>query len=467
MVGTELLILIGSGVVLLAITLLFNRSNTNSIESLLAADRNVGFGQGSLSILATHTAPPAILVSSQLAFDMGLSGAFWFTVPNVLTLTLFAYIAPRIKDRVPEGYTIAQLFDNEGGKMYKLVSFYTFLFCTLIMIQSVVGGAAFLTFFADISRTVAVVIILAIIVSYSLISGLKASILTDVVQIAVLGILLAIIVPWTISAGGGVSAASQYVTPGNWGSIVAVDALLFGIHISALLFVAPIIGVQFWQRVYAMNRSTIKRSWIVASLLFAFIPISLATLGLMAKAGVAGVEVNDSVLAGYDVINAVLPVGASAVAFLLLITALLSSADSGLVGSTSVLVVDLADTILERDYDSVLASRISMIGLAIMVGLFAVLPISLLQWLLLNAPIGVILVPPIIMELYSSHDLSSDQMFYACALGSVISFPTYLYASLYMGMGQRVIALLIGASITTLGLVYLQSQVRDPQRVTA
>jgi len=48
------------------------------IDEFLAANRNVGFGRGTLSLLATWTAPSAILFSSQVAYQMGISGVFWF-----------------------------------------------------------------------------------------------------------------------------------------------------------------------------------------------------------------------------------------------------------------------------------------------------------------------------------------------------------------------------------------------------
>ena len=42
----------------------------------------------------------------QMAYQQGLAGAFWFTVPNVLAVLLFVWLGPRIREKLPHGYSL-------------------------------------------------------------------------------------------------------------------------------------------------------------------------------------------------------------------------------------------------------------------------------------------------------------------------------------------------------------------------
>ena len=57
----------------------------------------------------------ALFVSCQIAYEKGLAGIFWFTLPNALALLAFALLAPRIREVLPEGYTLPQYIEHRLG----------------------------------------------------------------------------------------------------------------------------------------------------------------------------------------------------------------------------------------------------------------------------------------------------------------------------------------------------------------
>ena len=63
---------------------------------------------GGSSIAASWIWAPALFVSVQLAYQKGLPGIFWFTFPNIIALAIFAFLAPAIRKKMPEGYTLPQ-----------------------------------------------------------------------------------------------------------------------------------------------------------------------------------------------------------------------------------------------------------------------------------------------------------------------------------------------------------------------
>jgi len=451
MVSGSFGILIGIGVVFVLITLYYTFKRPIDLEGILAANRNVGLISGSLSILATWIAPPAILIAGQVSYQMGLAGAFWFTVPNALTLVVFALFAADIKKRIPKGYTISQIFPHSEGKLYGTVATLTFFRSFIIFVQAVIGGAAFLTFFSDFSRTVAIGIILSILLSYSLLSGLSASIITDLIQMVILGVLFVVFVPWTVVTGDGITAFLQVLSVENVRSIFVPPGLYFGIIISISLFTAPFVNQFIWQRVFAIKESKLKQSFTLAGVLFFFIPFGISVLGFMAA--MQSLAVENPVLAGYVPMAQYLPEVISTIVFVILATALLSTADSALVACASILAIDFGNTLLETGIDEVRMTRVSMIGVAVVVGLAALGPFNLLDWLLFNAAIGAVLIAPLLMSIYREQDLNPQRVFYGLALAILFSFPLFSYASLQNDNPLRILALIGGFLISTVPLL--------------
>ena len=97
------------GISMILITYFFSKwKNHQTKEQFLVADRQVGWFMGGSSIAASWLWAPALFISVQLAYEKGLAGIFWFTLPNVIALAIFALLAPRIRKIFPDGYTLPQ-----------------------------------------------------------------------------------------------------------------------------------------------------------------------------------------------------------------------------------------------------------------------------------------------------------------------------------------------------------------------
>ena len=97
------------GVAMVLITWFFARwKKYKTIQGFLVAERNVKWWLGATSIAASWIWAPALFISVQMAFQKGLPGIFWFTFPNIIALVLFIFLAPRIREKLPMGYTLPQ-----------------------------------------------------------------------------------------------------------------------------------------------------------------------------------------------------------------------------------------------------------------------------------------------------------------------------------------------------------------------
>ena len=74
--------MIGLGLFLLILSFGIKTVLVRNTHDFIIADRKVGFGFGVGSVIAVWTWAMAVMMSSAMTFRWGLSGLFWFVVPN-------------------------------------------------------------------------------------------------------------------------------------------------------------------------------------------------------------------------------------------------------------------------------------------------------------------------------------------------------------------------------------------------
>ncbi len=95
--------MIGLGLFSLALSYGVKTLLVRNTHDFIIADRRVGFGFGVGSVIAVWTWAMAVMMSSAMTYNWGLSGLFWFVVPNgfaVMAMIPFARILERICRRV-------------------------------------------------------------------------------------------------------------------------------------------------------------------------------------------------------------------------------------------------------------------------------------------------------------------------------------------------------------------------------
>lgn len=132
--GYVFLLVFGVGITIF--TYYFSRlSGFETKEGFLLANRKVGWVLGGFSIASSWIWAPALFISVQVAYEMGLAGIFWFTLPNVLALLIFAIFAPQIRSKFPEGYTFTQYikYRLQSNRVHKIFLF-PYLFYQLMAV---------------------------------------------------------------------------------------------------------------------------------------------------------------------------------------------------------------------------------------------------------------------------------------------------------------------------------------------
>lgn len=356
-VSNAYILLIVFALVMIILTSLTSCSrHTGTAEGFLAAGRQVPWWLGAVSIAVSWIWAPALFVSVQLAYQQGLPGLFWFVFPNILCLFIMAPLALRIRDKFPVGYSQPEWIRFRLGKRVQKLYLVPFLWYQLmaVTVQLYAGGRIFS--FLTGTRIETVMIVLAITtLTYGIISGMRASIVTDMLQYAMIILGGLIIVPWTFSAAGGWTA----VTPGLGGvsglhtNVLDLEvACNFGIVTTIGLISGVLSDQQHWQRAFTIRKDHILKAYIISGLLFAIVPLALSVLGFIAANSAMGITLAagiDPAMIGVAAVAHFLPNWAVVIFLIMLLCGLCSTLDSGLCAASSLYSMNMCSYTSEEN----------------------------------------------------------------------------------------------------------------------
>ncbi len=416
------------------------RKDSGTKVGFLAAGRRIPWTVGGASIAASWIWAPALFVSVQMAFQLGLPGLFWFTFPNILALAVFAFLAPKIREKMPEGYTLPQwiLHRLKSEKVHKVYLFPYFFYQLMAVTVQVFAGGNILTLLTGIPLLTSMVLISVIALSYSLISGLRASITTDFIQMALIFVGIIVIIPWVIGAAGGPDSVLDGLGGESGAYTNLFDpgvAFSFGIVTAVGLIAGAISDQQYWQRSFAVKKTDLRKAFIVGALLFGIVPLALAPLGFLGANPALGVELEEGVdvsMIGVATVGTLLPSWALVLFVVVLLAGLSSTLDSGLCAASSLYTVDVAKE--KNEKKSVSAARKAMVGITL-AGLGVAVAVMLVPefglkhlWWVFNTIAACVMVPTV-LSLYWKK-LSAKGVFWGVLTAFVVGIPLFVYGNL-------------------------------------
>jgi len=464
---TGYLSLLVYGIFMVLITYFFARwKKYKSIQGFLVAERNVSWWLGATSIAASWIWAPALFVSVQAAYQQGLPGIFWFTIPNIIALFLFIFLAPKIREKLPYGYTLPQWikYRLESNKVHKMYLFPYFFYQLMAVTVQLFAGGNLVSFLTGIPLINAMVILAAIALTYSLISGLESSIVTDLVQFILIILGMVIVIPWTLSAVGGLSAVNAGLggISGQFRNIFDPSvAFSFGIVTAIGLISGAISDQQYWQRAFAVKKKNLVASFVFGAIMFGIVPVVLSLLGFLAanqSLGIALPEGIDVSLIGVVAVGRLLPPIAMIIFVIMLLSALLSTLDSGLNATSSLYTIDVRkytnkeravlrkgetgasltkeEEMLHKELDKkgVRAAQWAMIGITILGFLVAVAAANIPGfglkhlWWIFNTVAACVVVPTV-LSLYWNR-LDARGVFWGVLIAFVVGLPLFIYGNI-------------------------------------
>lgn len=344
-------LMVGVGLVCLVLAFAIKRTLVRNTHDFIISNRQIGLGFGVGAVISVWTWAMAVMMSSAMTYQWGLSGLFWFVVPNGLAVMAIIPLARILRRKMPEGYTISQFAYTRfnRSKVASGVVTVTMIFGVLLEILiNLKGTSVVMSTVFPIDWRLATLITVVTVLTYSYFGGLWTSVMTGTLNTWMVTVLAAIVVVAVFGLiDGGATTVFNTVAakdPTNL-SIFQWDAAAgFGITLAFGLLASVVADQTFWQKVWAIRSDQVARTFLWAGAWFYPIPICLGVLGLVGLGyGLTPEEIGGDIVAvgPYIVSHIGLPLVLIIAYVLVILAACYSTIDGASSALSSIVAVDI------------------------------------------------------------------------------------------------------------------------------
>lgn len=441
--------LIATYFVAMMVLVVFLRKHKKTKEEFLVANRSMPWLLTAFSMAATWVWAPSMFVASEKAYTQGLAGVFWFVVPNVLTLILFAFFANKMRKLRPDGWTFSDYIREKYSKRcHNLYLIESFGLQTMSFAVQLLAGATIFSKITGISFTATTIVMAVCPLLYTFASGIRSSIVTDFWKMLWIVIVLLLGLPIMFSSAGPDALFNGLggIT-GDFGSLFSATgimvALSFGIPTTIGLLSGTFGDQMFWQRVFCVKADKVKRTMITAAFIFAVVPISLAVFGFFAAG--TGLAISDTQLTNVGAVMAFCPKWFLYLFFVLILSGLISTVDSIICAVSSVAGHDVVKRLSMNEKwhgriqkniflfilfaNEVRAARFAMIVVTIIAILIANIPgLTILYLFLLYGTLRSSVMLPTVFAILGKR-MSERGLFYGILTSMIVGLPIFAYGN--------------------------------------
>lgn len=377
-------------------------------DGYMTSNGSIGYGMSAASMTATWVWAASIYAAASSGYKYGLSGAIHYGFWGALMI-LFVYpFGRRFREIAPEAHTLAEIMHARHGRCSQMILAVSNVLGSVISLMvNFTAAGALVSMLSPLSFMQGVLIVAFGVLSYTLWSGFRASVLTDFAQLVAMILAAVLIIPFLFFTLGGTELFVE-----GWHRLDAEQADFFSkkalLEQGAPYFIAVLayaIGNQtIAQRLFAVREDLIKPTFITATLGYGSIVIGLGMLGFLAL--LAGIVPTDGNLNNLvpGMAATYLPPVLICMFFILIIGSLSSTADSDLSALSSIVMADVYGKNLARGRPNpktmVWIGRLTMVVATALGVCFAYLRLDILSMLVFVGALWGAIVFPVIVSLY-------------------------------------------------------------------
>jgi SSS family solute:Na+ symporter len=317
------------------------------------------------SLLATVVGGSATIGVAGLAYQRGLTAAWWTLVGAVGLVILGLVLAPKV--RAFNVYTLPGL----AGRMYgprvgMAVALLTVVAWMGVVSGQIVAASRVLTLAGTGSAALWILLFTGVLVVYAVAGGQKAVIRTDVLQAVVILLGLSAALAYVVQAIGGPAAWAAEAPSGSLDFPVSAafgwpDIGMMLVLVGSVYLVGPDIYTRLLS---ARDTRTARTAALSASVLV--IPVAFVVSGLGISARVLAPAIAPEQALPWLIGNA-LPPSVALLLLVALVAALMSSADSTLLGQATILADDVLSKVFDLDEKHVVVvAKACVVALALL-----------------------------------------------------------------------------------------------------
>ncbi|PVH97304.1 hypothetical protein DM02DRAFT_597799 [Periconia macrospinosa] len=273
-------------------------------EMFMTANRSVSTGLTSSAVVSSWLWSTAMLGSSFVGYNDGVSGPFWFAAGCSPMIVFFAVLGISCKRKVPEAHTLLEIVRIRYGTAAHMVYMFLCLMNNLFAVANMLLGASAAIAAMSGMHVIAATFLLPVGVAlYTFVGGIKATFLTDYIHTFVIVLILCYfsVKAFTIDEVGSLSnlyellkaAGERHPVPGNekgsYLTMTSKSGILFGILHIAANFGLVIMDTSFFIKAFSASPKAVVPGYVVGGIAYFAIPWCMGTL---ASSVVLGLENN-------------------------------------------------------------------------------------------------------------------------------------------------------------------------------
>ena len=368
MTTPDLWVLVGYLLTMVAIGI-WSRHRAINQEQFLVAGRSVGPVLYTGTLAAIIIGGGATVGGIKLGYTYGISGMWFVSMYGLGMIVMGVVLVPRLLTL--KLYTIPELLARRFGRTARVaggivMGCYDFM----IVVVSIIAVGSVAEVMTGVSRTMAVLLCSIVMICYSVLGGMWALTATDIVQFVIktVGIFI-VLLPAAIFRAGGLASMHQRLPP-TFFSLAHIGGNKIATFV-VLYFLGILIGQDGWQRVFTARSVSVART---GGVLVGLYCIAYAAAG--ALIGAAGrtflPPLANTDLAFAEIVKAVLPAGLRGLVLSASLAAIMSTATSCLLATSTVFLEDVYLTMRGKgDSGSVSESRALTLVLGTLAALVA------------------------------------------------------------------------------------------------
>jgi SSS family transporter len=397
----------------------FGKKGEITSEHFNTAGRMIKTGLTASVIVSQWTWAATLLQSSNVAWQYGVSGPFWYASGATIQVLLFGVLAINLKKVAPSAHTVCEIVKARWGKTAHL-TFLFFCFAANLIVTSMLllGGAATVEALTGMDYRLAAFLIPWGVILYTASGGLQATFLASyihtVIIFAVLILMvfvvyvkvyssdqifdyLAATVSYTeeecqqiYSTDNSVEStfyeAGTYACgqiggnrDGSYLTMLSSQGLMFGIINIVGNFGTVFVDQSYWQSAIAARPESAAKGYLLGGICWFAIPFSLATsLGLTSTALMLPITASEagSGLVPPAVASHLLGDSGSALILIMLFMAIVSTGSAESIAVSSLVSYDIYREYMNPEATGaqiLFVSRVVIVAYGLIMGAFAII----------------------------------------------------------------------------------------------
>lgn len=320
------------------------RSKTT--EDYWVAGRRLGLAMFWGTLVAVMLGGAATIGSTRLGYKFGLSGA-WMDVTFGLGIALLGVLLSTVLARL-RLFSTAELMGIRYGQFSRLTTAIIMsLYTTLIGVIQIIAMGTIFHLLLGWDATWAMVLAGGFVIVYTWAGGMWAVTLTDILQFGIMtvGIFL-LLLPASLSKVGGFGSLRAQL-PDSYFTISAIGWDTVWAYILLFVF-GLLVGQDIWQRMFSARNAAVARAgaYLAAAYCVA-LGLATALIGMSAKVLFPDLARPDTAFA--QMATAALPVGLTGFVLAAVLAAQMSTGDSAILSSATLLTNDIYGGFIRRD----------------------------------------------------------------------------------------------------------------------